>query len=596
MTGRRIGLAEVLIFSICVVSVMNILFANYHLIDDGGASTTGLLNTPQKNQRQLGRTKIKRKRRNNEKDLNSASEIRPNEVTNQKGNNKEEVKIQKEDKEEEHTVAGLSCSEYGGPPDDYATSEIVFWSDIPSDAKYHSPFYDHNNVKYLAFQPDGGGWNNIRMAMETALVMAHAMGRTLVLPPKDRMYLLGTELSFNDFFHLESIDREHEKFDIITMEEFLEREAMTGNLVDAKKTKLMPPDKRTNWDNQHLKPLWEYLKSVSYNLVGCEVMHCFLAMPATTDPQNVDKLRKVYDDIASEKDGRKKPKWEDFIDKPTPVDGPVMERMREMLAGRTPLIYDTEMQNAKVLYPTERLLSHFYAHIFFEDWRQDLWSKRFVRDHMRYVDKLMCAAARIVRAVREKARKHNATNTDGIFDSMHIRRGDFQFTPTRLSAEDLIKESEKELTQGGTLYIATDERDKTFFKPFAEKYDIYFLDDFADEYTDIDKTYYGMLDQIVASKGRVFYGTWWSTLSGYVNRMRGYYITKHKLDGYKDGTMQSYYFTPQERKMVMVKYHPVKDPFYMREFPTAWKDIDDGIEDIERIVNAYEGNGLISEQ
>eukprot|EP00957_Ditylum_brightwellii_P040897 3096129-Ditylum_brightwellii.AAC.1 len=76
------------------------------------------------------------------------------------------------------------------------------------------------------------------------------------------------------------------------MEEFLEREAMTGNLVDANKTKLMPPDKRTNWDNQHLKPLWEYLKSVSYNLVGCEVMHCFLAMPATTDPQNVDKLRK----------------------------------------------------------------------------------------------------------------------------------------------------------------------------------------------------------------------------------------------------------------------------------------------------------------
>ena len=25
-------------------------------------------------------------------------------------------------------------------------------------------------------------WNNIRMAMETALVMSHAMGRTLVLP------------------------------------------------------------------------------------------------------------------------------------------------------------------------------------------------------------------------------------------------------------------------------------------------------------------------------------------------------------------------------------------------------------------------------
>ena len=53
-----------------------------------------------------------------------------------------------------------------------------------------------------------------------------------------------------------------------------------------------------------------------------------------------------------------------------------------------------------------------------------------------------------------------------------------------------------------------------------------------------------MLDQLIASKGRVFFGTWWSTLSGYVNRMRGYYIAKHKLDGHKDGTMESYYFYP----------------------------------------------------
>ena len=45
-----------------------------------------------------------------------------------------------------------------------------------------------------------------------------------------------------------------------------------------------------------------------------------------------------------------------------------------------------------------------------------------------------------------------------------------------------------------------------------------------------------MLDQLVASKGRVFFGTWWSTLSGYVNRMRGYYISKHGLDGHEDGT------------------------------------------------------------
>ena len=69
------------------------------------------------------------------------------------------------------------------------------------------------------------------MAMETTLVMAHAMGRTLVLPPEKGMYLLGrdkdthkTQFTFNDFFHLDSIAVEHEGFNVITTEEFLRRE------------------------------------------------------------------------------------------------------------------------------------------------------------------------------------------------------------------------------------------------------------------------------------------------------------------------------------------------------------------------------------
>ena len=90
-----------------------------------------------------------------------------------------------------HTIAGLSCGRYGGPSHD-DTEEMVYWEDIPSDSSYVSPFYNGTtNTKYLTFEPDGGGWNNIRMAMETVIVMAHAMGRTLVLPPEKRMYLIG---------------------------------------------------------------------------------------------------------------------------------------------------------------------------------------------------------------------------------------------------------------------------------------------------------------------------------------------------------------------------------------------------------------------
>lgn len=95
------------------------------------------------------------------------------------------------------------------------------------------------------------------------------------------------------------------------------------------------------------------------------------------------------------------------------------------------------------------------------------------------------------------------------------------------------------------------------------------------------RQYYGMIDQLVAYKSRVFYGTWWSTLSGYVNRMRGYYIAKHNLEGHLNGTMKSWYFTPEERILQMREYIPVRKPLYCREFPISWRDIDQGIDEIK---------------
>jgi hypothetical protein len=101
-----------------------------------------------------------------------------------------------------------------------------------------------------------------------------------------------------------------------------------------------------------------------------------------------------------------------------------------------------------------------------------------------------------------------------------------------------------------------------------------------DQIKGVNSNYYGMIDQLTSSRGRVFFGTWWSTLSGYINRMRGYSSQKNKLDGYLDGTLQSYYFVPDEKKYQMTVYKPVKLPIYMREFPAAWRDTDRNIEEI----------------
>jgi hypothetical protein len=80
-----------------------------------------------------------------------------------------------------HRISGLTCDKWGGPSPE-AAQEMVYWEDIPSDAQYVSPFHTKRQIgtgkakvkqditQYMTFESDQGGWNNIRMAMETVLV------------------------------------------------------------------------------------------------------------------------------------------------------------------------------------------------------------------------------------------------------------------------------------------------------------------------------------------------------------------------------------------------------------------------------------------
>ncbi|CAN0114164.1 unnamed protein product, partial [Ectocarpus sp. 13 AM-2016] len=101
------------------------------------------------------------------------------------------------------------------------------------DATYRHPLAEENRSKYVTLQKDLGGFNNIRLSLECAVAIAAATGRTLVIPPPFQIWnMKGTAKNEVDLRELFSFDklRASGRVNVITTAEFLEREAVTGNL------------------------------------------------------------------------------------------------------------------------------------------------------------------------------------------------------------------------------------------------------------------------------------------------------------------------------------------------------------------------------
>mmetsp|Transcript_24407 Transcript_24407/g.49913 ORF Transcript_24407/g.49913 Transcript_24407/m.49913 type:complete len:307 (+) Transcript_24407:1922-2842(+) len=292
-----------------------------------------------------------------------------------------------------YSHAELNCSRHGGPYSEEEVSEIVYWRDIPSDAFFVSPFYLKDNKKsfeeisippmsnrkpkYLTFEMDGSGWNNIRMGFENLILLAHAMARTLVLPPKRQIFHMadksaGRVFSLDDFYDIDVINKVQMGLNIITMEEFLKREALSGNLKSLETGEsAYPPSNRTQWDNQRLNPLWNYLRRVTKSFEIWEPTQCVMAFPAVGS--DIRSVAALMHNILVGADGRTFPRPNDFQGAPTRVDAPPTERLREILAERRKIcMYDDNMHaNYSVVHfkaeeDGTRLITDFYTFLYFE--------------------------------------------------------------------------------------------------------------------------------------------------------------------------------------------------------------------------------------
>ena len=351
------------------------------------------------------------------------------------------------------------------------------------------------------------------------------------------------------------------------MKEFLIREG------------LQPPRNRTNWDGaDNLNALWYYLEKNSYTPNSWNRNECVVAFPSTPDKYGNDDLTSMLESILSRSDGRQFPHHLDFQGKPVPANAPSIERLREMMSGRAKLcLYTEEMQSSTIIHlptkpPNQRLLTHFYSFIYFEDWTQSNWMKRLVRDHLRYNDEIMCAAARIIEVIRQTC--YSRTNPSGIYHSMHVRRKNFQIQNLEYNITSTeIMLSLSKLDDGSCLFVALDEYDDDFVKPIKEKYNLFHLHDFKDLLNGVNPNFHGMIEQVVVSRGQQFHGSFYSTFSGYVNRLRGYFSVLDAVPGSNDGVLLNSFYMPSKYRNEHKIYKAIQKPFFAREFPTAWRDI-----------------------
>ena len=509
---------------------------------------------------------------------------------------------QQYDKYSRGPLQTLECGAYlnNGAVSKERAQEMVYWENNPGDLLFRSPFQTTHTQQqqqqqqppqYLTFEYDLSGWNNVRLAFETVLALAVAMGRTLVLPPSpvggpyEKVWVDLPKVLLDP----EAIREKYKNIDIITLQEYLEledslpqlHELLVGNL-----------NKLTEEDLSSL--VYPALRDAS-PLLEWDPLKCHAGFSKHQERYaHLKEAKEKLEDIVRP--------WQHLVGKPPALNGTIIERLEHMHGGRSAIcLYDAALQNIPRLHLPSREAANrpmlpFYGMVFFEDWRQDLWIKRFFRDNVRYSDPLQCYAAKVVQEVRKRARAFDPIgNPLGVFDSLHIRRGnDFRgmfrqgIAKVDTTAEEIYTESRRILKENTTVYIATDETNLTFFEPLRKHYHLIFLNDCLDLLNAnipvgrVDQMHYGLIDQLVASRGRYFLGAWFSTFTAYINRIRGYHSNRYRVEGFEQGAIPSWTYMLPDQYDYMREYYPLKRIFWAREFPAAWRLIDTGMEEYHK--------------
>eukprot|EP01062_Namystynia_karyoxenos_P048486 TRINITY_DN36923_c0_g1_i1.p1 TRINITY_DN36923_c0_g1~~TRINITY_DN36923_c0_g1_i1.p1 ORF type:complete len:527 (+),score=102.46 TRINITY_DN36923_c0_g1_i1:186-1583(+) len=358
----------------------------------------------------------------------------------------------------------------------------IYYNELPAERQRSALL----GAQYLSFEPWVGGWNNRRMSLELAFLLALKTNRTLVLPPPMPAPMMQGTWGYEDFYNV-SVMRRHVR--VLLWNEF---EALLPHLTISVSEQRNAARRRQTHCQQRQKAAAAW---------------CERARP----------VRRVSRVVA----------WKMLnavIPWPRQPPAELQEDFRLFSAGRpnNRLANLLAKANETILHFPQNLFGLYYQTFYYPDRadRRRYW--RAVRDGLVFNDALRAAAAEAAHRLGGR----------GSYACVHIRRRDFaqQFASQWLSPE-VIANNVGVLLSRHT-YVASDEADEVWWDRLRVA-----LSGTVRQLSRQDRLrkvlearrggavpleWLGVVEQLVCAQAKVFVGTTYSTFSAYITRLRGY--------------------------------------------------------------------------
>mmetsp|Transcript_20291 Transcript_20291/g.61131 ORF Transcript_20291/g.61131 Transcript_20291/m.61131 type:complete len:543 (+) Transcript_20291:2432-4060(+) len=365
------------------------------------------------------------------------------------------------------------------------THAMMYWTHSnpvprpPGHALY--PGASGEGVKYITWEQDTAGLNNVRLQVENLVMMAALFRRTLVMPdhlagPMDHQHALPT--SFSDFFDFTDLSR---WISIISMDEYLTHRGVAADSELRRDRGQLQQYLRGEEHNETVYPKWDANGEV-------------LAVP---DVKGASM--------------RQNPSLEEWLKVRSYNNRPALE-------------YWSGYQKARTMHFKTgdgfRLFGHVAGFMYFptQGWQDYYYAQ--MRDHFHYRRDLVHNASEVVYHLRKKFGKH--------FNAVHDRVGDFekQFPNFIVTGQEMSDNLLLALGGGNEpLYIASKDKDGARFAPLKAAFPthVFGSEVLKEVLPGVHPMLQAAIEQLVCSVATRFVGTYGSTFTANIHRMRGHH-------------------------------------------------------------------------